>query len=65
MRRKFYNLLALSVSVPLGRVRDFLPLLILKDVISFGLPALNGSFYGAPGAPGEMAAGSPTPYSGR
>lgn len=58
MRRKFYNLLALSVSVLSAGFGIFFLFWILKDVISFGLPALNGSFFTElPAPPGAEGGG--------
>jgi len=58
MRRKFYNLLALSVSVISAGFGIFFLFWILKDVISFGLPALNGSFFTElPAPPGAEGGG--------
>ncbi|MBI2411824.1 MAG: phosphate ABC transporter permease PstA [Deltaproteobacteria bacterium] len=58
MRRKFYNLLALSVSVLSAGFGIFFLFWILKDVITFGLPALSGSFFTElPAPPGAEGGG--------
>ncbi|MBI5453683.1 MAG: phosphate ABC transporter permease PstA [Deltaproteobacteria bacterium] len=58
MRRKFYNLLALSVSVLSAGFGIFFLFWILKDVISYGLPAMNGAFFAElPAPPGAEGGG--------
>lgn len=58
MRRKFYNLFALSVSVLSAGFGIFFLFWILKDVISYGLPAMNGAFFTElPAPPGAEGGG--------
>ncbi|MDO8426027.1 MAG: phosphate ABC transporter permease PstA [Deltaproteobacteria bacterium] len=45
LRRKFYNLLALTVSLLSAGFGIFFLFWILKDVITLGLPALNWAFF--------------------
>lgn len=58
LRRKFYNILALTVSLLSAGFGIFFLFWILKDVISFGLPALNGAFFTElPAPPGTEGGG--------
>ncbi|MBI5643708.1 MAG: phosphate ABC transporter permease PstA [Deltaproteobacteria bacterium] len=58
LKRKFYNLLALTVSILSAGFGIFFLFWILKDVISFGFPALSAGFFTElPAPPGAEGGG--------